>query len=81
MFGGQVGLGGHSTVGDGANLGAQSGIISKVKPGAQILGAPAIPVNDFFRSSVIFPKLPEIYKQLAQLQREFDKLKKTIESK
>lgn len=81
MFGGQVGLGGHITVGDGANIGAQSGIISKVKPGAQILGAPAIPVNDFFRSSVIFPKLPEIYKQLAQLQREFDKLKKTIESK
>lgn len=75
MFGGQVGLGGHITVGDGANIGAQSGIISNVKPGAQIIGAPAIPIKDFFRSSVVFPKLPEMYRQLAQLQKEVEELK------
>lgn len=81
MFGGQVGLGGHITVGDGANIGAQAGIISKVKAGAKVMGAPGIPVNDFFRSSIIFPKLPEMYKQLAQLQRELDNLKGKIENK
>lgn len=75
MFGGQVGLGGHITIGDGANIGAQSGIISNVKPDSKILGAPAIPVKDFFRSSVVFPKLPEMYRQLAQLQKELDQLK------
>lgn len=75
MFGGQVGLGGHITVGDNANIGAQSGIISNVKPDAKIIGAPAIPVKDFFRSSVIFPKLPDIYKQLSQLQKEVEELK------
>lgn len=75
MFGGQVGLGGHITVGDNANIGAQSGIISNVEPNAKIIGAPAIPVKDFFRSSVVFPKLPEIYRQIAQLQKEIDALK------
>lgn len=78
MFGGQVGLGGHITVGDGANIGAQAGIISNVKPGAQIIGAPAIPVKDFFRSSVIFPKLPDMYKQIAQLQKELDEIKANL---
>ncbi len=75
MFGGQVGLGGHITIGDNANIGAQSGIISNIEPGAKILGSPAIPVRDFFKSSVVFPKLPEIYKQIAQLQKEIEALK------
>lgn len=75
MFGGQVGLGGHITIGDNANIGAQSGIISNVETNAKILGAPAIPVRDFFRSSVVFPKLPEMYRQIAQLQKEIEKLK------
>lgn len=75
MFGGQVGLGGHITIGDNANIGAQSGIISNIEPNAKILGAPAIPVKDFFRSSVIFPKLPDMYRQLAQLQKEVEALK------
>ena len=81
MFGGQVGLGGHITIGDGANIGAQSGIISNMKPGVQVLGSPAIPVKDFFRSSVVFPKLPDMYRQLAQLQREVDALKSKQEEK
>lgn len=75
MFGGQVGLGGHLTIGDEANIGAQSGIISNIEPGVQLLGSPAIPVGNFFRSSVLFAKLPDIYKQLNQMQRELDKLK------
>lgn len=78
MFGGQVGLGGHITIGDGANIGAQAGIISNVKPQAQILGSPAIPVKEFFRSSVVFPKLPEMYKQIAQLQKELNEIKSNL---
>ena len=75
MFGGQVGLGGHITIGDNANIGAQAGIISNVKANAKIIGAPAMPVRDFFRSSVVFPKLPDMYKQLAKLQKEMEELK------
>lgn len=75
MIGGQVGLGGHITIGNNANIGAQAGIISNIKENAQILGSPAIPVKDFFRSSIVFPKLPDMYRQLAQLEKEIKQLK------
>lgn len=80
MFGGQVGLGGHITIGDGANIGAQAGIISNIKPGEKLLGSPAIPVKEFFRSSIVFPKLPDMYRQLNQLQKEIDLLKSKLEN-
>ncbi|MDR0823928.1 MAG: UDP-3-O-(3-hydroxymyristoyl)glucosamine N-acyltransferase [Prevotella sp.] len=75
MLGGQVGLGGHITIGDSANIGAQSGIISNIESEAKILGSPAIPVRNFFKSSVVFSKLPEMYRQVAQLQKEIEALK------
>lgn len=80
MLGGQVGLGGHITIGDNTNIGAQSGIISNIEGGVNIMGAPAIPVKSFFRSSAVFVKLPEMYRQINQLQRELDKLKQNIPS-
>lgn len=75
MFGGQVGLGGHITIGNNVNIGAQSGIISNIKDDAKIMGAPAIPVKDFFKSSIIFPKLPDMYRQIAQLEKKIQQLK------
>lgn len=75
VFGGQVGLGGHIVIGDNSSIGAQSGIIGDVKPGSKIIGAPAIPVKDFFRSSAVFSKLPDMYRQLNQMQKDLDMLK------
>lgn len=78
VLGGQVGLGGHIKIGDNVSIGAQSGIISNIKEGRNILGSPAIEVKNFFRSSIVFPKLPDMYRQLNQLEKEVDKLKTTI---
>lgn len=78
ILGGQVGLGGHINIGDNSSIGAQSGIIGDVKPESKILGSPAIPVKDFFRSSAVFSKLPDMYRQLAQLQRDLDSLKEIL---
>ena len=78
VIGGQVGLGGHITIGNNTSIGAQSGIISNIKEGSQILGSPAIPVKNFFKSSVIFPKLPDMYRQMAQLEKEIKELKETL---
>ncbi len=80
VLGGQVGLGGHITIGDNSSIGAQSGIISNIKEGSQILGSPAIPVKSFFRSSAIFPKLPDIYKEKGQLQKEIKLLKEKLQN-
>ena len=76
MIGGQVGLGGHIKIGDHVNIGAQSGLISNVEDNHNLIGSPAIEVKNFFRSSILFQKLPDIYKQLNTLQKDFDILKK-----
>ncbi len=78
MFGGQVGLGGHIKIGDRVNIGAQSGVISNIEDGKSLIGSPVIGVKDFFRSSILFQKLPEMYKTINQLQKEIEELKKSI---
>lgn len=81
VLGGQVGIGGHISIGNKVQVGAQSGIISNIKEGAEIMGTPAIPVKSFFRSSIIVPKLPDMYKQLSALQKEVQSLKELLEEK
>ena len=79
VLGGQVGIGGHITIGKNSQIGAQSGIISNTKEGAEIMGSPAIPVKSFFKSSIILPKLPDMYKQLSAMEKEIAELKKRLD--
>ena len=78
VMGGQVGIGGHITIGKKSQIGAQSGIISNTKEGSEIIGTPAYPVKKFFRSSIIIPKLPDMYRQLNALEKEIAELKKHL---
>jgi UDP-3-O-[3-hydroxymyristoyl] glucosamine N-acyltransferase len=57
MVGGQVGIAGHVCVGRRARLGAQAGIISDVAAGAEVVGSPAMPLREFFRSVAVLRKL------------------------
>jgi UDP-3-O-[3-hydroxymyristoyl] glucosamine N-acyltransferase len=75
MLGGQAGLSGHIHVGDNSQIGPQAGIISNVEANSKILGSPAMPVSGFMRSSVIFEKLPEMYRMLNKLQKEVEQMK------
>jgi len=76
MFGGQVGIGGHINIGDNTQIGAQSGTISNIKEGSQLIGSPAIPIKKFMRSSLLFEKLPDIYRTINKLEKEVEELKK-----
>ena len=80
MFGGQVGLAGHIHVADHVVFGAQCGVISDVKEPATLLGAPAINAKAFMRSSAIFNRLPDMYRQMGQMQREIERLKLAIDN-
>ena len=75
MAGGQVGFAGHITVGDKTFIGAQCGVNSSVKGNESLIGTPAQEPKGFFKSSVLFRKLPEIYKQIDDLQKEVERLK------
>lgn len=78
VLGGQVGIGGHITIGKNSQVGAQSGIISNTKEGSEVMGSPAYPVKNFFKSSIIVPKLPDMYKQLSVLEKEIAGLKERL---
>ncbi len=76
MFGGQVGLSGHIKVADGTRIGAQSGIPGDIKKeNSVLLGYPAMDHRDFMRSSVIFKRLPELYRKVEDLEKQLRLLK------
>lgn len=77
MFGGQVGIAGHIKIANGTKIGAQAGILGEVKEeNTIILGSPAIDYKQFFKSSVIFKKLPELKTKIDALEKEVESLKK-----
>ncbi len=53
----QAGLVGHLRIGAKARIGAQAGVMRDVAAGADVLGAPAIAVREFFRQVATLRKL------------------------
>ena len=79
MVGGQAGFSGHIHIADKTFIGAQSGVISNTKGnGEQLIGAPAIDPKVFFKAQAVMKKLPDMYRQMAQMQRELDELKEKL---
>lgn len=70
MVGGQVGIVGHISIGDGTQIGAQSGVSGSTKPGARIMGAPAVEMGEYARSLVYVKRLPRLFEQVKKLQKE-----------
>lgn len=79
MVGGQAGFSGHIHVADKTFVGAQCGVIKDTKGhGESLIGSPAMDPKVFFKAKAIYPKLPDMYRQLAQLQREIDEMKEKM---
>ena len=70
ILAGQVGLAGHMTIGDRAQVGAQSGVMTSIPAGQTYFGYPAMPQREAFKQQVILRKLPDMYKQFQQFQKE-----------
>jgi UDP-3-O-[3-hydroxymyristoyl] glucosamine N-acyltransferase len=69
QIGGQVGVAGHIKIADGTKVQAQAGLIADLKEPDQILvGSPAIPYRDYFRSFAVFKQLPELNRRLRKLE-------------
>ena len=79
MVGGQAGFSGHIKIADKTFIGAQSGVISNTKGnGEQLIGAPAVNPKMYFKARALDAKLPEMYRQIAQLQRELEAIKEKM---
>ncbi len=81
MVGGQAGFAGHIQVADKTFVGAQCGVIGDTKgDGEQLIGSPAVNPKMYFKARALDAKLPDMYRQIAALQRELNALKEKINS-
>lgn len=75
MIGGQVGIVGHLTIGNGTQIAAQSGITNDIPDHSALRGSPAFELSKYQKSYVLFRKLPELYGQIKDLEKEIKTLK------
>ena len=57
VAGGQVGFAGHLKIGTGAQIAAQSGLMSDVPAGAILMGSPAVPHKEYMRQVLAIKSL------------------------
>ncbi|MCL7988321.1 UDP-3-O-(3-hydroxymyristoyl)glucosamine N-acyltransferase [Sphingobacterium sp. lm-10] len=70
ILGGQVGVVGHITVAPGTQVQAQSGINKTIsEENKKWAGSPAFPYQGELRSQVLYAKLPELEKRIAELEK------------
>jgi UDP-3-O-[3-hydroxymyristoyl] glucosamine N-acyltransferase len=74
VMAGQVGVRDHVHIGTGAVLGAMAGVSNDVAPGMRVIGIPATPERDQKLKQAAFSKLPEMRRQLRQMQRALDQI-------
>ena len=69
VMAGQVGIGDHLRIGDRVTLAAQSGVMHDLHPGQTYLGTPAIAARERMQLTAATRRLPEMRKQLRQLEK------------
>jgi UDP-3-O-[3-hydroxymyristoyl] glucosamine N-acyltransferase len=74
LLAGQAGISGHLTIHDNAVVYAQSGIGGDVEAGQVVSGSPAFDAAVWRRAVTAFPKLPELVKQVRQLEKRLAEL-------
>jgi UDP-3-O-[3-hydroxymyristoyl] glucosamine N-acyltransferase len=61
---------GHVTIGDRANVAAQSGVAHDVGPGERVAGTPAKSDVAWARNSAVFDRLTDMRRELRTLQKQ-----------
>jgi UDP-3-O-[3-hydroxymyristoyl] glucosamine N-acyltransferase len=77
VMAGQVGVRDHVHIGDKAVLGARSGVSNDVPPGITVLGEPAIELRDRKLQLATMSKLPEMRKDIKQLNARVEAIERT----
>ncbi|MDA8099648.1 MAG: UDP-3-O-(3-hydroxymyristoyl)glucosamine N-acyltransferase [Nitrospiraceae bacterium] len=76
VMGGQAGAGDHLTIGDQVMAGGRAAINSNIEPGKIVAGHYAMPLRDWLKIQAVLPKLPEMRRQIAALERRLADLTK-----
>jgi len=77
-FGGQVGVGDHVTIGDKVMAGGKSVIPHDIASGQVVAGFNAMPIRTWLKVQVVLPKLPELRRQILDLEKQVKELTEKI---
>lgn len=80
MFGGQAGISGHIKIGNKVALGGKTGVLGNIKDNQTLMGNLGMDAKEYFKVQAVMRRLPELYKQLNDLQKEVEGLKKQNEN-
>jgi UDP-3-O-[3-hydroxymyristoyl] glucosamine N-acyltransferase len=73
VIAGQVGVSGHIVVANNTIVGGKAGINKTVKvEGQKLMGEIAFDLKDYFKSYVLFRKLPDIDERLRELEKKLN---------
>ena len=75
---GQVGVADHVHLGTGCVLGAKAGVHKDMPGGKTYLGAPATEENDQIRIVMALRKLPELRKQMRDLENQVQEITRQL---
>ena len=71
-------VGDHVTVGDGAQVGSQSGLHREVPAGARVIGTPAVPADVGLRAMAAYGRLPDLLRDGRALGRRMAALERRL---
>ncbi len=74
VLGGKAAVAGHLHLDDRVMAAGMSGIHGDLPAGSVVGGYPAIDVKRWGRAVAIYPRLPDMFKEIRKLRREVDKL-------
>ena len=70
-----MGLAGHMSIGDRAQVGAQSGVMTSIPAGQTYFGYPAMPQREAFKQQAMLRKLPEMHKEFRAFKKQLEEAK------
>lgn len=76
---GQVGIADHVHLGEGCTLGAKSGVHKDIPAGEVQVGYPSRPEQEALRIAMSVNKVPEMRKQMRQLEAKLEKMSQQLE--
>jgi len=75
---GKAGVAGHLTIGDNAQIAAMAGVMDDVPADTSVAGAPAMPRKEMLRSWAHLARLPDLHRQIKQLEAQIEELRRLV---
>jgi len=77
VLAGQVGVADHIDIADMVTVGAKSGVLGHLPDARKTYGGtPAVPAISWRRYVAIFPRLPELFRKIREMENRLNKIEK-----